>query len=115
VDVFADGILARKISLRKAFVYHHHARRVLVVSVGKETAAQQRYLHQLQIVGLNPITQRQRQVRLMFGVDDLLNGLLRALSMRNGKRERKCSYPKVACLFLSHIICLCLQKVTIFL
>jgi hypothetical protein len=31
------------------------------------------------------------QVRLMLGIDDLLNDLLRALSMRNGKRERECS------------------------
>src|SRR5579863_9693963 len=64
VDMLADGILAGEIFLREAAVNHHDPRGVLVVRIRDESAAQKRNAHDLRILGLDKVLERERQVRL---------------------------------------------------
>lgn len=50
-------------------------------------------------------------VRCVFSVDDLLNDLLRALSVRNGEREQDCAYPEKTRFFLDHLLPLPIEKI----
>src|SRR6266478_718086 len=65
VDMLANGILAGEIFLREAAVDHHYARGVLVVRIRDEAAAQKRNAHDLQILGLDKVLKRERQVHLV--------------------------------------------------
>src|SRR5215469_1382445 len=64
VDMLANGILAGEILLREAAVNHYDPRGVLVVRIRDEAAAQKRNAHDLQILGLDKVLKRERQVHL---------------------------------------------------
>src|SRR5260370_31697793 len=64
VDMLANGILAGEIFLREAAVNHHDPPGVLVVRIRDEAAAQKRNAHDLQILGLDKVLKRERQVHL---------------------------------------------------
>src|SRR5215469_11609204 len=64
VDMLANGIPAREIFLREAAVNHHDPRGVLVVRIRDEAAAQKWNAHDLQILGLDQVLKRERQVHL---------------------------------------------------
>src|SRR5260370_35838506 len=64
VDMLDNGILGGEIFLREAAVNHHDPRGVLVVRIRDEAAAQKRNAHDLQILGLDKVLKRERQVHL---------------------------------------------------
>src|SRR5260370_29715922 len=64
VDMLDNGVLPREIFLCEAAVNHHDPRGVLVVRIRDEAAAQKRNAHDLQILGLDKVFKRERQVHL---------------------------------------------------
>lgn len=66
MHVLADRVLSREVALRKVLVDDHHTRRILVVGIGQESTAQQRRLHQPQILRLDHVFEGHRQLGLVF-------------------------------------------------
>src|SRR6266481_9805876 len=67
VEMFADGILARKVFSRETGVDNGGRGRTLVVARIKETAALERNAHGLRIAGSDEIEQRERHFVLVGG------------------------------------------------